>query len=291
MSRDNISLISWQRFAGNRRLFSLCLLLFMVSAFFSFWTFFPAEVLQRRLLQEVSRQAGFALQGRNATMLFPLGLGLDLSIYPELSGLSNLDLTGLQITPAWSSLFSDHRQVSLTGTLAGGEINAEVGQGGQFSSRFEDIAVVALQQPTLPYRISGQLAGHLAGENISSSMNGRGNFSLVLQDGRVLGLEKIGLPANFFAGMLQLEGKLDQRRVSLEKVVLTGGSLELSGGGNILVGEIPEQTRLNLNVRLHPTSTTPDSLRELLKLTGIRPTADGSYLLRVGGTLAKPVIR
>jgi hypothetical protein len=61
---------SWQRLAGNRRLFSLCLLLFVVSGVFSVWLFFPVDTLQRRLLQEVSQQTGLDIRGRNATMLF-----------------------------------------------------------------------------------------------------------------------------------------------------------------------------------------------------------------------------
>ncbi|MCD6581106.1 MAG: type II secretion system protein GspN [Desulfuromusa sp.] len=291
MSRMIPSFLSWQRLAGNRRLFLFCLLLFVVSAFFSFWIFFPADVLQRRLLQEVSQQTGLEMRGRNAAMLFPLGLKLDLSIYPDVPELADLELTGLQVSPVWRSLFSNHQAVNLTGTLAGGEVDVDAGQSGQINLKLKDVALLVLQQSDLPYRVSGQLTGQLDGENISEDMNGRGNFSLYLRDARVLGLEKIGLPANFSAGVLQLKGKFDRRRLSLEEVVLTGGDLELSGGGNILIGETAEQTRLNLNVRLHPTSTTPDSLRDLLNLTGIRPTVDGSYLLRIGGTLAKPVIR
>lgn len=291
MSRMIPSLFSWQRLAGNRRLFLFCLLLFVVSAFFSFWMFFPADVLQRRLLQEVSQQTGLEMRGRNAAMLFPVGLKLDLSIYPDVSELADLELTGLQVSPVWRSLFSDSQAVNLTGTIAGGTVDVDAGQSGQIDLKFKDISLLTLQQQDVPYRISGQLTGQLAGENISENMNGRGTFSLYLRDARVLGLEKIGLPANFSAGVLQLKGKFDRRRFSLEEVVLTGGDLELSGGGNILIGETSEQTRLNLNVRLHPTSTTPDSLRDLLNMTGIRPTVDGSYLLRVGGTLAKPVIR
>ena len=291
MSRMIPSFLSWKRLAGNRRLFLFCLLLFVVSAFFSFWMFFPAEVLQRRLLQEVSQQTGLEMRGRNAAMLFPVGLKLDLSIYPDVSELADLELTGLQVSPVWRSLFSNSQAVNLTGTIAGGTVDVDAGQSGQIDLKFKDIALLILQQQDVPYRISGQLTGQLAGENISENMNGRGTFSLYLRDARVLGLEKIGLPANLSAGVLQLKGKFDRRRFSLEEVVLTGGDLELSGGGNILIGETSEQTRLNLNVRLHPTSTTPDSLRDLLNMAGIRPTVDGSYLLRVGGTLAKPVIR
>ncbi len=291
MSHVTPSFFSWQRLAGSRRLFLLCLLLFAVSAMFSFWIFFPADVLQRRLLQEVSRQTGLEMRGRNAGMLFPMGLELDLSVYPDIPELNDLELTGLQVSPVWSSLFSSNQRVNLAGALADGKIDVDAGKSGHLNLKFKDISLIALQQPDMPYRVSGQLTGQLDGENISEEMNGRGSFSLHLRDAQVLGLEKIGLPSNFSVGALRLEGKFDQRRLSFEKAVLTGGVLELSGGGNILIGETPKQTRLNLNVRLHSTSTTPANLRDLLNLTGIRPTADGSYLLRIGGSLAKPVIR
>jgi len=291
MSRMFPTFLSWQRLAGNRRLFLLCFLLFVISTFFSFWMFFPADVLQRRLIHEVSQQTGLKMQGRNAAMLFPVGLKLDLSIYPPVGEMTDLELTELEVTPLWSRLFSADRGVKLTTNLAGGELDINAGQSGQATFQFKNIAVESLQELDMPYRVSGQLTGLLDGENLSENMTGRGDFALRLNATQILGLEKIGLPANFSVGVLRLEGKFDQRRFSLEKVVLTGGVIELSGGGNILVGESPEQTRLNLNVRLHPTVSTPDSLGNLLNITGVRPTADGSYLLRIGGTLAKPVIR
>lgn len=285
------ALFGRQRFAGNRRLFLLCLLLFILSGVVSFWTFFPAEVLQRRLLQEVSQQTDVRMQGRNAAMLFPLGLGFDLTIFPPVPGLNDLELTELQITPVWGSLLSKDQKAHLVTSLAGGEIDAVVALDGQVNLGVRDITLMTLQQADMPYRISGQLSGQLDGRDILQNMKGRAGFSLSIKDMRILGLARIGLPDDLFAGTLRLEGKLVQRRVSLEKVVLTGGILELSGGGNILIGETADQSRLNLNVRLHPTATTPDSLRDLLNLTGIRPTVDGSYLLRIGGTVAKPAIR
>ena len=282
---------NWQRLAGHRRIFILCLLLFLVSAIVSVWFFFPVNALQRRLLQEVSQQTGLEMRGGNATMLFPLGVGLDLTIYPEIEGLNDLELKQLQISPVWSSLFSADQQVHLHGTLAGGMIDVDAAKSGGINMQFQDIPITALQQENLPYRMSGKISGQVVGENISPQMRGRGHFSLNLKGAQLIGLEKIGLPANFTAGTLSLQGKFDQRRFSLEKAVLTQGDLEFTGGGNILVGESSTQTRLNLNVRLHPTATTPDSLLELFNLTGIRPTADGSYLMRIGGTLAKPIIR
>ena len=282
---------SWQKLAGQRRLFLLCLLLFVVSAFLSFGAFFPADVVQQRLVQEVSQQTNLKMRGRNARMLFPLGVGFDLTVYSAIPDLTDLELIQLQVSPVWSTLFSKDQAVNLSGALAGGQLDVDVSRSGRINLKIEDVALAALQQPEMPYRVGGQLTGHLDGENISGNMNGRGKFSFQLKDTRILGLAQIGLPDNFFAGVLWLEGKFSQRRFSLEKVVLTGGVLELSGGGNILIGETSEQTRLNLNVRLHSTSTTPESVQTLLDLAGVRPTTDGSYLLRIGGTLAKPIIR
>ena len=88
-----------------------------------------------------------------------------------------------------------------------------------------------------------------------------------------------------------MKGKFSRNRLSLEEIVATQGALELSGGGTLLVGDKPESTRLNLSLRIHTAPSTPEGLRDLLSVTGIRPAADGSYLLRIGGTLAKPVVR
>lgn len=284
------SIISWQKLAGNRRLFLMCLLLFVVSSLFSFWIFFPADVIQRSLLQKVSAQTGINMRGENATVILPVGLSLDLFIYPEKRGIADITLNDLQMTPVWSSLFSSDPAVKLEGKLASGRLKGTGSQSGDIDLMLENVSVLKLQQSDLPYRVAGELSGQLHGKNISGHNNGQGTFVFDLSDTSILGLEKVGLPGRISIGTLHLSGKFNQRRFSLEKVVLNGNFLELSGGGNILVGETPAQTRLNLNVRLKSTPSTPETVVDMLKLTGVRPTTDGSYLLRIGGTLAKPLV-
>lgn len=284
-------IISWQKLAGNRRLFLLCLLLFIVSGVLSFWVFFPAEVVERRLLQKLSAEVGIDMRGENVAVLLPVGLKLDLSIYPEGRGIADLKLDDLQITPVWSRLFSSDPAIKLVGQVSDGRVSGIGSQAGDVDLKLEGVSIIKLQQPELPYRVSGELSGELNGEDISKRLAGRGAFTFVLSDGAVLGLEKIGLPGRFSFGTLRMTGKFNQRRFSLEKVILNGDFLELSGGGNLLIGETPEKTRLNLNIRLQPTASTPETLLDMLKLTGVRPTTDGSYLLRIGGTLVKPLIR
>ncbi len=279
------------RLAGNRRLFLLSVVLFLLGFWIALWASFPAEVLQRRLTSEISQQTGIRMQGSNASLRFPLGLEFDLRVFPEVPGLAAIDLRQLQLTPAWSSLLKGEPQADLQGQLAGGTIEAQAGRNGDLQLQLRQVAVAPLQQEDAPYRVAGELSGDLTGEQLSAAMTGKGQFVLELGDSQLLGLEKLGLPRELTLGLLTIEGQFSQRRVSIEKALLGEGVLEMSGGGTLLLGETAEKTRLNLNVRLRPTPSTPAGLRDLLSLTGVKPTADGSYLLRLGGTLAQPVVR
>jgi type II secretion system protein N len=291
MNKRLASLFSFRKLAGNRRLFLLCLLLFSISAIFSFGWFFPADVVQRRLVQQVVKETGLKIQGYNASMLFPFGIVLDLYVKPEIEPLADIELMGLEITPAWHSLITDDPAIYLNGNLAQGDVDLLAGQSGLFDLSLQNINVLELQNPANDYLVRGALSGQMDAEKLSADFNGQGGFIAELKQAQITGLQKIGLPSTLNLGSVQIAGKFNQRRISFERILAAEGVMELSGGGTLLVGETPEQTRLNLNVRLHPTQGTPVSLRSLIKLTGVRPTADGSYLLRIGGTLAKPVVR
>ena len=285
------SISRWQRLAGNRRLLLSCLLLFIISAILSFWTFFPAEVVQRRLVQEVSHQSGLQMTSTNSSLLFPLGIEMDLKIIPQVAEMNPLELQKLQVTPAWSTLFSKSPAIDLQGGLAGGDFSGQADRYGNVQLEFNGIDVGLLENDALPYRVTGQLQGRLNGEQLSSLQNGKCDFDLRLSAANVLGLERFGLGENFSLGKLEVQGKFHQQRLNLERVSMTDGLIEMSGGGNLLIGGSPQKTRLNLNIRLHPTQKSPQALRDLLSMTGAEPTADGSYLLRIGGTLARPAIR
>jgi len=162
---------------------------------------------------------------------------------------------------------------------------------GNVNANLQRVALLDLQEADFPYRLGGMLDLRFQGENLQEQGRSEGRFSVEVRDIMLLGLERIGLPSEVLLGVLQLNGNFSEARVSVEQLVATGGVLELSGGGTLLVGATPEQTRLNLNVRLHPTRQTPENIRDLLMLTGVRPGPDGSYTLQIGGTAARPVVR
>lgn len=291
MSRLFSSIFSMKLMAGNRRLFLLCLLLFLASSLLSFGWFFPAEVVQRSLIQRVSQQAGLKMQGSHSSMLFPLGLKLDLYVESQVEQINNIRLEGLEITPSWSSLFSGKPAAAFESRLSLGTVQALAGQGGSVEVDLSQVSLLPLQQPNNDYLLAGRISGRLVTDNAAAGVAGKGAFNLELLDGTVTGLQRLGLPASFKLGRVQLVGKFNQNRVSIERIIAAEGMIELSGGGTLLVGQSPDKTRLNLNVRLHPVQSTPESVRELISLSGVRPTTDGSYLLRIGGTLAKPFVR
>jgi type II secretion system protein N len=286
------NLLSGRGPSGNIRLFTICLVLFCVSSFFSFWMFFPAEVLQQRLVQELSRETGLRMHGEQATMLMPLGLKFDLTIYPDQRGMTPLVVESLRLTPLWTSLLTLNQAAHLKGSITQGDVSARVWRNGNVNVSLQDLRLLDLQDPDLPYRLDGALNVRFVGEGLlSPGTQGGGRFNADIRDIVVLGLERIGLPTDVSLGLLQMNGHFTESRVSIEQLVATGGVLELSGGGTLLIGATPEQTRINLNVRLHPTRQTPDTIRDLLMLTAVRPGPDGSYTLQIGGTAARPVMR
>lgn len=286
------SIFSRRGLSDNRRLLFLCLLLFCVSSFFSFWVFFPAEVLQQRLVQEISEETGVRMRAERAAMLVPLGLKLDLTLYPDQPGIAPLSITDLHLTPVWTSLVSRNHAVNLKGSLAQGDIAVRLWRNGNIHLGLQDLALSLLQDENLDYRLGGLLNVQFQGEELlADARRGQGRFAIETRDTLIFGLEQLGLSPEMPLGLLQINGRFSEARVSIEQFVATGGALELSGGGTLLIGATPEQTRLNLNVRLHPTRQTPENVRDLLMLTGGRPGPDGSYTIQIGGSLARPLLR
>jgi type II secretion system protein N len=287
-----VRVLSGRALGTNLRLFTLCLVLFCLSSFFSFWVFFPAEVLQQRLVQELSHETGIRMRGDQASMLMPLGLEFDLTLYPDQPGMTPLKIDHLRLTPLWTSLLTLDPAVHVKGSLAQGNVIARLWRNGNVHVNLGNVALLELQEQELPYRLGGALNLLFQGEKLLDQAGPKeGRFSVDISDIVLFGLERIGLPSDVSMGLLQINGRFSESRVSIEQLVATGGVLELSGGGTFLVGATPEQTRLNLNVRLHPTLQTPDNIHDLLMLTGVRPGPDGSYTMQIGGTAARPLVR
>lgn len=274
------------------KLLFFCVLAFIVGMFMSVWWLLPIEQLQQRVLQQVSQETGVQLQGENAALVFPFGLSLDLTIRSEVPELNDLKINNLRLNPVWTSLVTGSPAARMKGSLAGGEFVSIITSDSDLSAELSDIDLVQVTRSDLPYRLQGALFAQADAEQLEGGgQRAQGDFQITVSQAVALGLDQIGLDAELPLGQLEIAGQFSNMRINLEQAIMTGGAMDVSGSGTIFVGATPAQTRLNLNVRLQPTEQTPAGLRDLLTLTGVRPGADGSYQVQIGGNLARPTMR
>jgi hypothetical protein len=91
-------------------------------------------------------------------------------------------------------------------------------------------------------------------------------------------------------GQLTLEGNGRGQAFTITRLESNGGDVALTGTGSVLLGRSVESSRLNLNLTLRPAATMPGELRGLFDLLG-PPAGDGSYQLKIAGTLASPLLQ
>lgn len=277
---------------GGLKLFFFCAMMFVVGFFLSLWWWLPIEALQQRVMQQLSRETGLELRGENAALVFPPGLRLDVMIRSEVPELNDPDIRDLHLTPVWTSLVTGSPAAKVKGSLAGGQFVSIITSSGDLNAEVSDLDILQLLRSDLPYRLRGSLFVQAGAEQLAAGgQRAQGDFQITIREAVALGLDQIGLNAELPLGQVQIAGQFSNMRITLEQAVMTGGAMNVDGSGTIFVGATPIQTRLNLNVRLQPTEQTPAGLRDLLSLTGVRPGADGSYQVQIGGNLARPTMR
>ena len=273
------------------RLLLLCIALFLIALFIGFGSGFPTDVLREKLVREISRQSGLVVSSESLGLGFPAKITFDLTVDPAHPQIAPLVFPQIQIRPVWTSLFSSARAAELQGQFAEGAIDAQFSADDSLQLEIQGMQLAPLQKTSNPYRFEGVLRGELDGKQMSQSGKADAVFSAEVNDLEVFGLEQLALPEKVALGQLSVQGRLQGQRLNLERVVLEGDFVGMSGSGTIQLGTTPQRTRLNLQVTATPGSTFPESLKPLIELSGVKPKADGSYQFRVAGTLAKPVLR
>jgi type II secretion system protein N len=114
------------------------------------------------------------------------------------------------------------------------------------------------------------------------------HLNLTLDKVELTGLEAIGVQKDILSlGTVSLEGRGKGNSFRIHELKATGGNLEISGEGSFLLANPFEKSRFNLQLVLQPGGGFDDKLNDLLNLFA-KPGQNGSYLLRVNGTLANP---
>ena len=276
---------------GGLRLLLAAIACALVCAIASFYFFFPTAALKNRIEQEVdSRTAAQVSIGRLA-LLFPPGLrGSAVTVTAPIPH-PPFHIKALSLEPLWSSLFGGNPGFYYQAHLQGGSLEGTLRRDGSMQA---EAAGIRFREPLAP-RSDLRVAGTLRQGSFQGALplrpGTRTRLQLTVGQLQLSGLKVVGAASDTLdLGTLRLTatGKGDALRV--DQLNLTGGKVQLSGEGTLLLYRTMNRSRLNLNLVLRPLPGLDKNLADMLNLLG-NPGGDGSYHLHLTGTLARPRLR
>ncbi|PLX94693.1 MAG: type II secretion system protein GspN [Desulfuromonas sp.] len=267
-------------------------LLLLVGFVVAFCVTFPVDSLRQRIESEVSRQAPVTLTITNLETTFPPGLEARRVMLTSKQGTTPpVTLSSLRLTPLWGSLLSGRPGAAISTRLFDGSAHATIHRDGRLQL---DAAGLIINQP-LPHLGEVAIETTLQEGSLSAILPPqKGNplsLQLVLAPLRINGLERFGLPQSSLSlGTVALSAEGKGESLEIKELKSAGGDFSVAGSGSILLADPFERSRLNLQFSFRPSPELDPAVAELIALLA-RPGRDGSYPVRISGTLARPVVR
>ena len=270
------------------------LLLFVLFFLGTMLALFPKAQLRDYVVSLISRQTGQHISIAELSLSPLLGVkAKDIAWQPPAAGWPPVRVGRLSLSPVWTSLFGKNPAGRFHAAVAGGSVDGRIARDGGFDAMLANVNLAPFIAAKFPFPPSGSIGGTVTLEKQAAS-GGRGTviFDLAADDLKVAGLDALGLPKGELAlGRVKLRGKMAGQAFNIEELSNEGGDLSIGGRGIILVGNSPERCRLSLQIEMRSGQTLAPTLHDLLQLGGVKAEADGSYHLRLGGTLARPILR
>jgi type II secretion system protein N len=267
------------------------LVLLFVSFLLGFYLFFPGDMLKARLQEELAVRSPMAIEMEEVSLRFPpalLARQISLTTQPNRSPLLIAETV---LAPSWSTLLSSNPGLAFRSSIGGGRVEGTIRRNGALEA---DLSQVSFAEP-LATSSKLALAGTISKGQFSTvlpqtaSTNSR--LTVTLNQVRLSGLASLGIPSDALSlGTLVLQGSGNGNSYKIDQLESTGGDLEVSGGGAILLADTAERSRINLSLTLRPAATLDANLKELITLF-VKPARDGALRLRVTGTLASPSLQ
>ena len=251
---------------------------------------FPTAPLKQQLVEAFRPyQASAELESLTLSPLLALR-GRNLTIRPANATLPPLAVERFSVRPLWLALLTADTGLQIDAELLQGTLQATTHKDGRLQAEARGLQVALPLQNGIA-TVSGTLAaGRLqraAGGGQAAERSLSLNFSeLSVQSPLLAGTASRPLTL----GQLTLEGDGRGQAFTITRLESKGGDVALTGNGSVLLGRSVASSRLNLNLTLRPAATMPGELRGLLDLLG-PPAGDGSYQLKIAGTLASPLLQ
>jgi type II secretion system protein N len=275
-----------------RALFMLAsLLLLAVSFLLGFYLFFPGDMLKARLEEELARSA-MDIEVEEVSLRFPPALlARQIHLHTGQPNRPPLLIATALVAPSWSTLFGSDPGLSFRSAIGGGRVQGTIRRSGALEAEAAQVAFAEPLVANSPLVLAGTIGRGQLSAIVPPTASSDARLTVTITEVRLTGLEGFGVSSGALSlGTVLLQGSGKGNNYRIDQLESSGGDLEVSGGGTLLLAATAERSRLNLSLTLRPAATLDASLKELLSLLA-KPARDGSLRLRVTGTLASPSLQ
>lgn len=284
--RRMFPLLTWDRI----RFYLIGLGLMCLAFLVGFYFFFPAQALKEKIEREFSTRTGVPLSIGRLFLAFPPALeARSLSIAVVRPGRESIDVASLRLRPLWLTLFGNSPGANFEANLLGGEISGRARRNGPLEAKARQLTFAEALVAGSALELAGVLGQGTFTGAMPPAAATESRFELLFDSLQLNGLESLGIAdGNLTLGRVTCTGNGRGNNYRIERLEAAGGEMLVSGNGSFMLMQPAEQSRINLNVTLRPGANFDRTLRDLLDLFAT-PGRDGSYSLRISGTLATPV--
>ena len=260
----------------------------------AYYLAFPQTVLRQRIEYELALRCPYPTHLQQAALRPPLTLSLEGITVEDLPcPVKTLTVQQVKLKPRWLSVFTGEPGITFDATIQQAGITGSWQGDGQVAVNIQDLPL----SPWLPETLGLNLSGIVREGTIQARLNdpAKPPVSSSLQSevsGLILtGLQKYGLSQDQIRfGTAHIVTSSKNGRLNIEQLIISGGDLDISVAGSILLSSPISHSRLNLNLSLRPSSTLDPAAAELLSAMA-KPAADGSFLVTITGTAARPKLK
>ncbi|PLX49156.1 MAG: type II secretion system protein GspN [Desulfobulbaceae bacterium] len=251
---------------------------------------FPGAALEKRLLAEAENRGRVKISARHLELWPPHRMrGTDLTIQPTTGNWPPIRLNSLEITPAWLSLLSLNPTLRCRVEAMHGELLAEFRRDGSMSMTASNLSLDLPVRADSQLRLSGRLVQARGHGSLPLRRDTGSELALHLSNVTLRGME--GRQQDIALGDISVHITGTGTTFAMDSLAAEGGQFAVKGNGRLLLNQQhAPASRFSLQARIVPADTTDPLLVGLLELVA-RPTAAGHHELKLGGTLAHPVVQ
>lgn len=263
-----------------------CFLLFFLGFLVGIYVFIPNQQLQDKISFLIEQNAPIKFSMGHLRLVPLASLTADsVLISPPGGAQPQIVFETVKIGPWWRGLFTGRPGLNGSAVGLNGLIDFQIDKDRLLNVNLSGIDFdIPVNNPSTVYVVVKNLSG-LAKLRVPFQEFKEGILTLDIQELFVRGLSSyLEEKDTLFLGRMILQVEGTQGAFRLDQLNLSGGAIEMSGTGDILVNNNFANSRVNLNLKVIIRGDAPAALESLIDLIGTK-LPDGSYNLRLRGAL------